>query len=127
MGVVHGAAHGRGVYTAKVDAAWLSAGFCTEPRILICAVLDLGCVTFPGDAMVVSNSAHVVPLFEAVGSGSKDVDLKNARISRWQRPADKLSIAAQRHIARASGGAVTSSRKSLRRQQGKHQRAADDE
>merc|ERR1712110_703350 len=106
MGVVHGAAHGRGVYTAKVDAAWLSAGFCTEPRILICAVLDLGCVTFPGDAMVVSNSAHVVPLFEAVGSG-------------WQRPADKLSIAAQRHIARASGGAVSSSGKSLRRQQGK--------
>lgn len=106
--VIHGAAHGQGVYTANVDAAWLSEGFCTEPRILICAVLDLGCVTFPGDAMVVSSSAHVVPLFEAVGSGKKDAELKQAEIARWHRPATRLSTKAQRHIARAAGNIQTS-------------------
>lgn len=68
--VAHGQAHGRGVYTANVDAAWLSKGFCTQPRMLVCAVLDSGeVVRHVGDAMVVARSDHVVPLFEGA-SGS---------------------------------------------------------
>merc|ERR1719384_1562939 len=66
--VIHGAAHGRGVYTANVDAAWLSKGFCTQPRMLVCAVLDSSeVVRHVGDAMVVARSDHVVPLFEGAG------------------------------------------------------------
>mmetsp|Transcript_88229 Transcript_88229/g.189346 ORF Transcript_88229/g.189346 Transcript_88229/m.189346 type:complete len:713 (+) Transcript_88229:110-2248(+) len=65
--VVHGAAHGRGVYTANVDAAWLSKGFCTAPRMLVCAVLQSRCVRHVGDAMVVGDASHVLPLFEGTG------------------------------------------------------------
>merc|ERR1719277_1458094 len=54
--IVNGAAFGRGVYVAQHHAAWLSFGFCSAPRMLICAVLDVGKVTYHGDAMVVSNS-----------------------------------------------------------------------
>lgn len=66
--IVNGAAHGKGVYVARKHAAWLSFGFCSSPKMFICAVLDLGCVTYPGDAMVIANSAHVVPLFIAGSS-----------------------------------------------------------
>merc|ERR1719401_2255713 len=63
--VVHGQAHGRGIYTANVDAAWLSQGFCTAPNMLVCAVLQSNsAVRHVGDAMVVARSDHVVPLFE---------------------------------------------------------------
>lgn len=65
--VVNGAAHGRGVYTANVDSAWLSVGFCDEPHLLICAVLDSTSVRHVGDAMVVGKASHVVPIFEAYG------------------------------------------------------------
>jgi hypothetical protein len=103
--VEHGAVHGPGVYTANVDAAWLSAGFCTEPRILICCVLDMGCVTFPGDAMVVSNSAHVVPLFEAIGSGKSDADLRahlhQKIVAARERPLSDLSVKARKHVGKA--------------------------
>lgn len=61
----HGAAHGRGIYTANVDAAWLSRGFCDSPAMLVCAVLQSSMVRHVGDAMVVVNCAHVVPLFIA--------------------------------------------------------------
>lgn len=64
--VVHGAAHGTGVYTANVDAAWLSKGFCSDPSMLVCAVLQID-VHHVGDAMVVRNADHVIPLFEASG------------------------------------------------------------
>lgn len=65
INVVHGQVHGRGVYTANVDAAWLSRGFCTQPKMLVCAVLDSReVVRHVGDAMVVAQSDHVVPLFE---------------------------------------------------------------
>lgn len=63
--VVHGAAHGSGVYTANIDAAWLSRGFCTAPSILVCAVLQTPHVRHVGDAMVVGISDNVVPLFQA--------------------------------------------------------------
>eukprot|EP00415_Alexandrium_ostenfeldii_P000155 UN0155 len=65
LSIVHGNAHGRGVYTANVDSAWLSASFIDQPHMLVCAVLDSSCVRHVGDAMVVGNSAHVVPIFEA--------------------------------------------------------------
>ncbi|CAJ1443463.1 unnamed protein product [Effrenium voratum] len=67
--VVHGAAHGRGIYTANVDAAWLSKGFCTQASMLVCAVLDVSeNVKHRGDAMVIFDPAAVVPLFEAGGT-----------------------------------------------------------
>ena len=66
--IVHGAAHGRGIYTANVDAAWLSKGFCTKPSMLVCAVLDSDKqVHHVGDAMVVMDPAYIVPLFLAFG------------------------------------------------------------
>jgi len=67
--IVHGAAHGRGIYTANVDAAYLSQGFCSDPSMLVCAVLDCDKqVHHVGDAMVVMDPAFVVPIFLAVGS-----------------------------------------------------------
>merc|ERR1712232_1245383 len=54
--VVHGAAHGSGVYTANIDAAWLSRGFCTAPALLVCAVLQSSDVRHVGDAMVVGKA-----------------------------------------------------------------------
>ena len=67
--IVHGAAHGRGIYTANVDAAYLSQGFCRDPSMLVCAVLDCDRqVHHVGDAMVVMDPAFVVPIFLAVGS-----------------------------------------------------------
>lgn len=64
--VVHGAAHGRGVYTANIDAACLSRGFCSAPAMLVCAVLQTSFVRHVGDAMVVGVADHVIPLFEAI-------------------------------------------------------------
>jgi len=62
--VVNGAVHGSGVYTANVDAAWLSQRFCSHPSILVCAVHTLSAVCV-GDAMVVEDASDVIPLFEA--------------------------------------------------------------
>lgn len=68
LDVANGQAHGRGIYTAKVDAAWLSKGFCSEASMLVCAVLDCdGQVKHVHDAMVVQDPAYVVPVFLAVG------------------------------------------------------------
>lgn len=61
--IAHGAAHGRGVYTANIDAAWLSRGFCTAPVMLVCGVLQTEFVRHIFDAMVVGKSEHVIPLF----------------------------------------------------------------
>lgn len=68
--MAHGAAHGRGIYTSNVGAAWLSRGFCSENSMLVCAVLDLGGVTVKRvhDAMVVFEPACVVPMFLATGT-----------------------------------------------------------
>lgn len=70
--IVNGAAHGKGVYTANADACWLSAGFCDSPRILICAVWDAGFVRHVGDAMVVQQPDHAIPLFEAFADRRAD-------------------------------------------------------
>jgi len=64
--IVNGAAHGRGIYTAGLHAFWLSRRFCSELRMLVCAVCTGGDVRYVRDAIVVRNSEHVVPLFEAV-------------------------------------------------------------
>lgn len=84
--VVHGSAHGVGIYTAQIHKPSLSAGFCSEPRMLVCGVLDDAMpamstervgrlsvtaksevIKHVGDAMVVFDEARVVPLFEASG------------------------------------------------------------
>lgn len=88
VNVCNGSAHGLGVYTAKLNNPYLSRGFCSEPRLLVCAVLDdavqlavprpLGrffvtaesvSVRHVGDAIVVMDPCCVVPLFEASGEG----------------------------------------------------------
>jgi hypothetical protein len=60
--MAHGAAHGRGVYTANLNAAWLSKGFCSDPIMLVCGVLQTSVVRHVFDAMVVGDSSHIVPL-----------------------------------------------------------------
>eukprot|EP00811_Abedinium_folium_P034623 NODE_748_length_2789_cov_5.825695.p1 GENE.NODE_748_length_2789_cov_5.825695~~NODE_748_length_2789_cov_5.825695.p1 ORF type:complete len:559 (-),score=109.99 NODE_748_length_2789_cov_5.825695:498-2174(-) len=40
INVVHGAAHGTGIYTALPGNAWLSRNFCDSPNLLICGVVD---------------------------------------------------------------------------------------
>mmetsp|Transcript_94547 Transcript_94547/g.273327 ORF Transcript_94547/g.273327 Transcript_94547/m.273327 type:complete len:482 (-) Transcript_94547:244-1689(-) len=85
VSVRNGNSHGQGIYTSKLDAAWLSQGFCTEPRMLVCGVLDdaapvprrlLGrhwvtaeskSTRHVGSAIVVFDPSRVAPLFEAVG------------------------------------------------------------
>jgi len=84
--IIHGAAHGEGVYTANLDAAWLSRGFCIEPTMLVCAVLQTCKVKHVMDAMIVSDAAHVVPLFEGVGA-SFSVDRAGRRPAVAPAPA----------------------------------------
>lgn len=83
----NGCAHGLGVYTAKVENAWLSRTFCDAPKMIVCAVVDdakplnqpAPCGNFHisaeskhvrhvGDAVVVFDESRVVPLFEASGA-----------------------------------------------------------
>jgi hypothetical protein len=64
--IVNGAAHGRGIYTAGLHASWLSRRFCSERRMLVCAVCAGGDLRYVKDAIVVRKAEHVVPLFEAV-------------------------------------------------------------
>jgi len=94
LSIVNGAVHGRGIYTANLNALWLSLGFCSGPRVLVCAVLQLGSVTFPGDAMVVFDASHVIPVFEAKFS-SHSIGAYGVRMSPNMTPA------AIRHIANA--------------------------
>jgi len=85
--VRNGLSHGDGVYTSALDSAWLSAGFCTEPRMLVCGVIDdaspvprrpigLGrlfltaeseAIRHVGNAIIALQSTRVAPLYEAVG------------------------------------------------------------
>lgn len=62
--VVNGSAHGKGIYTANLNAPWLSKCFCSAPTMLVCAVLQSSSVRHVMDAQVVFNAAHVVPLFQ---------------------------------------------------------------
>mmetsp|Transcript_82850 Transcript_82850/g.238035 ORF Transcript_82850/g.238035 Transcript_82850/m.238035 type:complete len:450 (-) Transcript_82850:229-1578(-) len=82
--VRNGLSHGTGIYTSKIGSAWLSRGFCTEPRVLVCGLWDdavpvtvtkvLGnfqvtkesdSVRHIGAAIVVFDANRLVPLFEA--------------------------------------------------------------
>jgi len=76
--VVHGAAHGTGVYTANVDAAWLSKSFCSDSTMLVCAVIQSNVIRHVGDAMVVGNHDHVIPLFEASAPSFLDAVVRTA-------------------------------------------------
>jgi hypothetical protein len=102
LAIVNGAAHGRGIYTARVDAPSLSMTFCTEPRLLVCGVLDDSLELMPeqescgrfavgaqsqsikhvGDAIVVFNDRRVIPLFEA--AADEFLPYSAAR-SQWQQ------------------------------------------
>merc|ERR1712032_846892 len=82
--VVNGAAHGRGIYTARVGAPSVSMGFCSDPKMLVCGVMDdadpltqhqFVCgghnlfsqsqtIKHVGDAVVVFDERRIVPLFE---------------------------------------------------------------
>lgn len=85
--VVNGSVHGRGIYTADLQNPRLSAGFCTDPKMLVCGILDdsrhlaasrtLGihqlkaesqAIKHVGDAIVVFDESRVVPLFQASAS-----------------------------------------------------------
>lgn len=81
--VVNGSVHGKGIYTARLSNPQLSAGFCTDPKLLVCGVLDdaagvanrsnghfqvhaqSNAVKHVGDAVVVFDESRVVPLFQA--------------------------------------------------------------
>jgi len=67
IGVANGSAHGVGIYTANLNAAWLSWGFCDpqNPQMIICAVLQSSSVEHHGDAQVIFDESHVIPLFVA--------------------------------------------------------------
>jgi len=91
LSVVHGAAHGRGVYTANIDAAWLSKGFCSHPVMLICGVIQSDFVRHVGDAMVVGKAEHVVPLFYGSADGFDEH-------GTGQRPISKVPIATQQTL-----------------------------
>eukprot|EP00930_Biecheleria_cincta_P085967 TRINITY_DN75331_c0_g1_i1.p1 TRINITY_DN75331_c0_g1~~TRINITY_DN75331_c0_g1_i1.p1 ORF type:complete len:326 (+),score=69.98 TRINITY_DN75331_c0_g1_i1:85-1062(+) len=63
--VANGQAHGRGVYASCLDSAWLSAGFCDEPLILICGIVTCPDVRQVKNAWVVGRSSLIIPFFEA--------------------------------------------------------------
>lgn len=119
--VVHGAAHGRGVYTANVDAAWLSQGFCTASSMLVCAVLDTSSVRRVGDAMVVGMSAHVVPMFEATGKDGQAecyppaTATAQAKGSTTTAPASKGTAQAKGKMGSQHGSTATKSSKFMAR------------
>jgi len=85
--VVHGSAHGLGIYTAMLDSASLSRGFGGRKGMLVCAVLDdaeqlpvpqtmgrrtitaeSAAVRHVGGAVVVFDERRVAPLFHAEAS-----------------------------------------------------------
>jgi len=93
--IQHGAAHGRGIYTARVEAPDLSRCFCSHPELLVCGVVDdalpshmkrcgnhsisaqSNIIRHVGDAVVIFDQSRVVPLFRASGSEFRPW---------WQRP-----------------------------------------
>lgn len=103
--VVHGKAHGRGVYTANIDAAWLSRGFATQPILLICGVLQTSSVRHVFDAMVVGESSHVVPLF--VGEGPYPGGCSAPRQqTKVKVPSTSVPLAPDASVTKATNGAT---------------------
>lgn len=101
ISVAHGNAHGRGIYTACLEAPTLSRSFCDKPRLLVCGVLDDAdpllspelcgsqlitsqskVIRHVGDAVVVFDDSRVVPLFEARGEDFEWNVLRSSSSSR---------------------------------------------
>ena len=83
-----GATHGRGIYTANLNAASLALGFNTgfppgEFRMLVCAVAQTGEVEHIRDAQVIRDSSLVCPLLVAVLSHDLAIQ-PNARLPNPQ-------------------------------------------
>lgn len=94
--VVNGSVHGRGIYTARISNPQLSAGFCSDPKLLVCGVLDdapgvanrsdghfqvhaqSNAIKHVGDAVVIFDESRVVPLFQA--------SAKTFSQPRWRAP-----------------------------------------
>lgn len=64
--IAHGAAHGTGIYVAKMNLPSLSKGFADREELLICAVVrSSSAVHEHADAMIISDKSCVAPLFLA--------------------------------------------------------------
>jgi len=72
VAIANGSAHGVGIYTANLNAPGLSAGFCTDPSMLVCAVLQSPAVKHILDAQVVFGANHVIPLFVGRAQANKN-------------------------------------------------------
>lgn len=73
--VVNGSAYGRGIYTTLGGSVSTSRGYCSEPRMLVCGLLDDSNSEAIGQhswGRVVFDDRRVAPLFEAVGAGERD-------------------------------------------------------
>jgi len=110
--VVHGAVHGRGVYTANVDAAWLSKGFCSGPSMLVCGVLQTNCVKHVMDAMVVMDATHVVPLYYAEARGVVGHPTYTAPVVHYSGNLKKFTQSSASTGAASTAAASTKSDKS---------------
>jgi len=116
--IVHGAAHGTGIYTATLDKPLLAKGFSTNGSMLVCGVLDdarlglhlstrfacksFGCrgcksVRHVGDAMVISEEQRVAPLFVA----SRWVPQSAARGNKSRSDEREERIERQKAVKRA--------------------------
>jgi len=82
--VANGAKYGVGIYTADMNAAWLSRQFCSAPEMLLCAVLKSSEVKRVRNSRVVFDAAHVVPLFLATSQAFNDH--LTPRLSRLELP-----------------------------------------
>eukprot|EP00929_Paragymnodinium_shiwhaense_P000705 TRINITY_DN10093_c0_g1_i1.p1 TRINITY_DN10093_c0_g1~~TRINITY_DN10093_c0_g1_i1.p1 ORF type:complete len:641 (+),score=72.68 TRINITY_DN10093_c0_g1_i1:89-2011(+) len=102
--VQNGSAHGVGIYTAQVDAAWLSSGFCDSPNLLLCAVLPVKqVVRFVGDAMVVFEESYVVPLYKVKCHYFGNIDFGRAAKST-SSPASTVATTASSAPSTSSTG-----------------------
>merc|ERR1712232_180660 len=68
-----------------IDAAWLSKGFCSTSKLLVCAVLDGPAVRYAMDATVIFEESHVVPV--ALATGRWGTAHRVGGIGRRQLPA----------------------------------------
>merc|ERR1712228_689009 len=105
--VLHGSAFGLGIYAAKLGGVWLSRSFCTQNRMLVCAVLSTHCQVTPhGDAYVAFNPSCIVPLFEAIAAAPQQTSQPGPSFSRpsFSRPSlgrqVKIEAYASRRAAR---------------------------
>jgi len=93
--IANGSAYGVGVYTARLESAFMSRGYARgqDPPVLVCGVLDPGCdeaeVRHAGGAMVVFNQRRVAPLFVASRMPQKacvSIERRHRRIADLQPP-----------------------------------------